>query len=42
VPQGVGSAAGGRVLCVRYEGRPDDFVALNARVDAAVRLAASL
>jgi hypothetical protein len=43
VPQGVGSAAvGGRVLCVRYEGWPEDFVALNARVDAAVRLAASL
>jgi hypothetical protein len=43
LPQGVASVAmGGRELCVRYQGWPDDFVALNARVDAAVRPAASL
>ncbi|MER5904907.1 hypothetical protein ABT150_33255 [Streptomyces mirabilis] len=43
LPQGVVSVSmGGRELCVRYQGWPDDFVALNARVDAAVHLAASL
>ncbi|MEU6145703.1 hypothetical protein ABZ848_35860 [Streptomyces sp. NPDC047081] len=43
LPQGVASVAmGGRELRVRYAGWPEDFVALNARVDAAVRLAASL
>lgn len=43
LPQRVESVAmGGRELCVRYGGWPDDFVALNARVDATVRLASSL
>ncbi|WP_329374905.1 hypothetical protein [Streptomyces sp. NBC_01483] len=43
LPQDVASVAmGGRELCVRYAGWPEDFVALNAQVDAAVRLAASL
>ncbi|MFJ6901899.1 hypothetical protein [Streptomyces hokutonensis] len=43
LPQGVASVAmDGRELCVRYAGWPEDFVALNARVDAAVHLAVSL
>ncbi|MFF7470273.1 hypothetical protein [Streptomyces sp. NPDC008092] len=43
LPRRVTSVAmDGRELCVRYGGWPDDFVALNTQVDAAVRLAASL
>ncbi|MFG2959454.1 hypothetical protein ACGF5O_37730 [Streptomyces sp. NPDC048291] len=34
-------AMAGRELCVRYAGWPEDFVALNRKVDAVVRLAAS-
>lgn len=43
LPQGVGSVTmDGRELRVGYRGWPDDFLALGVRVDAAVRLAASL
>ncbi|MEV5428204.1 hypothetical protein [Streptomyces sp. NPDC052701] len=43
LPQRVESVeTGGRALCVRYEGWPEGSLWLDARVDAAVRLAVSL